>query len=168
MDGRQFRFASFRLDVCQARLWRDTEEVALPPKVFDLLCYLVRHAGELVNKDQLLDEVWQRRFVSESSLGAVGREGRYHASLVQGERYLLICGRYIEPNPLRANLTQAPADYRWSRYLCHALCQSDPLIEPHEDYLRLERETAERLEAALAVRIAKRKPGPRKREGSLG
>jgi hypothetical protein len=69
----QFRFGSFRLDPGRARLWRDTEEVALPPKVFDLLCYLVRHAGELVTKDQLLDAVWQRRFVSESSLKGCGK-----------------------------------------------------------------------------------------------
>ncbi len=57
----QFQFAPFRLDPSRVSLWRDAEEVALPPKVFDLLCYLVRHAGEVVTKDQLLDEVWQRR-----------------------------------------------------------------------------------------------------------
>ncbi|MCA1854190.1 MAG: transposase [Beggiatoa sp.] len=33
-------------------------------------------------------------------------EGRYHASLVQGDRYLLTCYRYIELNPVRANITQ--------------------------------------------------------------
>ena len=64
----QYRFAPFRLDPSRVSLWRDAEEVALAPKVFDLLCHLVRHAGEVVTKDQLLDAVWQRRFVSESSL----------------------------------------------------------------------------------------------------
>ena len=72
----QFRFAPFRLDPSRVILWRDAEEVALPPKVFDLLCYLVRHAGEVVTKDQLLDEVWQRRFVSESSLKSCMNELR--------------------------------------------------------------------------------------------
>jgi putative transposase len=71
-------------------------------------------------------------------------EGRYHASLVQGDRYLLTCDRYIELNPVRANITQGPADYRWSGYHCTALGQPDPLIEPHEDYLRLGTEPAER------------------------
>ena len=41
----QFQFAPFRLDPSQISLWRDAEEVALSPKVFDLLCYLARHAG---------------------------------------------------------------------------------------------------------------------------
>ena len=66
-------------------------------------------------------------------------EGRYHASLVQGDRYLLTCYRYIELNPVRADITDYPADYRWSSYPCNALGKRDPLIEPHEDYLRLGR-----------------------------
>ncbi len=89
MDGRQFRFAPFRLDVCRARLWRDAEEVALPPKVFDLLCYLVRHAGELVIKDQLLDAVWQRRFVSESTLkGCLNELRKALSDDVKAPRYI--------------------------------------------------------------------------------
>jgi putative transposase len=71
-------------------------------------------------------------------------KGWYHASLVQGDRYLLTCYRYIELNPIRANIMDSPADYRWSSYPCNALGQRDPLIDPHEDYLRLGREPAER------------------------
>ena len=71
-------------------------------------------------------------------------EGRYHASLVQGDHYLLTCYRYIELNPVRTNIMEGPAEYRWSSYPCNALGQPDSLIEPHEDYLRLGREPAER------------------------
>ena len=42
-------------------------------------------------------------------------EGRYKSSLVQSERYLLECYRYIELNPVRAGMVDDPADYRWSR-----------------------------------------------------
>jgi putative transposase len=70
--------------------------------------------------------------------------GRYHASLVQGDRYLLTCYRYIELNPVRANITEGPGDYRWSTYACNTLGQRNELIEPHEDYLSLGREPAER------------------------
>jgi DNA-binding winged helix-turn-helix (wHTH) protein len=90
----QFRFAPFRLDPSRASLWRDAEEVALPPKVFDLLCYLVRHAGEVVTKDQLLDEVWQRRFVSESSLKSCMNELRKAlADDVKAPRYIATVAR---------------------------------------------------------------------------
>ncbi|MGH2437103.1 MAG: AAA family ATPase, partial [bacterium] len=42
--------------------------MALPPRAFSVLCHLVEHAGALVTKDELLDAVWQHRFVSESVL----------------------------------------------------------------------------------------------------
>ncbi len=43
-------------------------------------------------------------------------EGRFRASLVQSERYLLTCMRYIELNPLRAHLVEDPGHYRWSSF----------------------------------------------------
>lgn len=43
-------------------------------------------------------------------------EGRYKASLVDGESYLLSCMRYIEMNPVRAGMVSNPAGYRWSSH----------------------------------------------------
>ena len=44
-------------------------------------------------------------------------EGRYKASLIDSEQYLLTCMRYIELNPVRAtNMADHPSDYRWSSY----------------------------------------------------
>lgn len=40
-------------------------------------------------------------------------DGRFKSSLVQSERYLLTCYRYIELNPVRAAMVADPADYRW-------------------------------------------------------
>ena len=36
-------------------------------------------------------------------------EGRYRSCLVQCERYLMVCQRYIELNPVRASLVSDPA-----------------------------------------------------------
>ncbi|MDB5936693.1 MAG: transposase, partial [Massilia sp.] len=47
-------------------------------------------------------------------------EGRYHSCLVQSERYLMVCQRYIELNPVRAMLADNPARYQWSSFLCNA------------------------------------------------
>ena len=41
-------------------------------------------------------------------------EGRYKASLVDCERYVLACYRSIELKPVRAGMVSNPADYRWS------------------------------------------------------
>ncbi len=47
-------------------------------------------------------------------------EGRFKASLVDTETYFLRCCRYIECNPLRAQMIVHPGDYRWSSYRFHA------------------------------------------------
>jgi putative transposase len=64
-------------------------------------------------------------------------EGRFRSSLVQDERYLMICHRYIELNPVRARMVDAPSDYPWSSYRANALGQQDSLLTPHLLYTRL-------------------------------
>lgn len=64
-------------------------------------------------------------------------EGRFRSCLVQSEQYLLQCYRYIEMNPVRANMVAAPSQYRWSSYPCNALGLESDLCSPHREYLRL-------------------------------
>ena len=64
-------------------------------------------------------------------------EGRFKASLIQTDRYLLVCHRYIELNPVRAEMVEAPGDYRWSSYRHNALAEDDATLTPHAEYLRL-------------------------------
>lgn len=65
-------------------------------------------------------------------------EGRYKASLVEAEAYLLTCYRYIESNPVRAGMVRDPGDYRWSSYRCNAWGQTDAAITPHALYTALD------------------------------
>jgi len=58
-------------------------------------------------------------------------EGRFKASLVHDEEYLLTCMRYIELNPVRANMVNTPGQYRWSSYRANAQGKDDTLITPH-------------------------------------
>ena len=78
-------------------------------------------------------------------------EGRYKASLIHDEDYLLTCMRYIELNPVRANLVKNPAQYRWSSYRCNAQGIENKLIRPHSLYQRLGRTKADRCEAYKAL-----------------
>jgi putative transposase len=64
-------------------------------------------------------------------------EGRYKATLIDTEAYLLICMRYIELNPLRAGMVTHPSEYPWSSYRCNALGQTNDLITPYLEYQRL-------------------------------
>ncbi|WP_171161516.1 transposase [Usitatibacter palustris] len=61
-------------------------------------------------------------------------QGRYKANLVESERYLLTCQRYIELNPVRAGMVRHPGEHRWSSHLHNACGVADDLVTPHPLY----------------------------------
>lgn len=74
-------------------------------------------------------------------------EGRYKSCLVDTERYLLTCYRYVELNPVRAAMAPTPDAYRWSSYHANASGATDPIVTPHKEYLRLGIDPASRRQA---------------------
>jgi putative transposase len=71
-------------------------------------------------------------------------EGRYKSSLVDCERYFLIVSRYIEMNPVRANMVSHPSEYPWSSFRKNALGIPIKLISPHVCYQKLGENEEER------------------------
>lgn len=67
-DPMEYRFAGFTLDLGQGRLWGASGDIQLRPKTFALLGYMVRHAGRVLSKEELLDAVWPDVIVTEDSL----------------------------------------------------------------------------------------------------
>lgn len=78
-------------------------------------------------------------------------EGRYKSSAVQAEEYLLACQRYIELNPVRADMVADPGQFRWTSYRRHAFGQADPIVTPHPLYLTLGRSQEARQSAYRAL-----------------
>ena len=72
----QWRVGPFRLDRDHACLWQGDERVVLRPKTFDLLVYLVEHAGALVSKDDLLAALWPELVVAVSDNLKVSSNGK--------------------------------------------------------------------------------------------
>lgn len=74
-------------------------------------------------------------------------EGRYRATVVDSEQYLLTLMRYIEMNPVRAGMVGEPDEYVWSSHRYNARGETglnaDWLVA-HEEYLRLGLNTIER------------------------
>lgn len=64
-------------------------------------------------------------------------EGRYRATLVDTERYLFACMRYIELNPVRAGMVKLPGEYQWSSFRCNAHGSLDTLVTHHPQYFSL-------------------------------
>ena len=71
-------------------------------------------------------------------------EGRYKATIIDSSAYLLICMRYIELNPVRANMVKMPDEYPYSSYVANALGQTDNLVSPHGLYKALGKDSRNR------------------------
>ncbi len=87
---------------------------------------------------------FNRRYGRSGSLW----EGRYKASLIDSEAYLLKCYRYIELNPVRASLVEHPEQYSWSSYGVNANGLSSlrgNMLTPHQVYLDLSNDVNKRL-----------------------
>ena len=102
MVSPQWRFDDFHLDPDNACLWRGAQPIALTPKAFDVLHYLVTHPDRLITKDTLLKAVWAETAVSDvvvriaigelrRALGDTARACRYIAT-VQRRGY-----RFVAP-----------------------------------------------------------------------
>jgi DNA-binding winged helix-turn-helix (wHTH) protein/tetratricopeptide (TPR) repeat protein len=57
-------FQGFCLDTANQCLWRGPERVAIPPKPYDMLRYLVENPGRLVTQDELLEKLWPETYVN--------------------------------------------------------------------------------------------------------
>lgn len=79
----RFAFAGFTLDLAAGRLLLGTKDVKIRPKSFALLAFMLRNAGRIISKDELLSALWPDVTVTEDSLTqcihdirrALGREG---------------------------------------------------------------------------------------------
>lgn len=82
-----YRFGCCELDTTRHVLRRDGREQAVEPQVFDLLHLMLRHPGDLVSRDALIETVWGGRIVSEATIDArinaarraIGDDGRAQA-----------------------------------------------------------------------------------------
>jgi DNA-binding winged helix-turn-helix (wHTH) protein len=66
----RYEFLNFTLNTNTHELSCDGLTQTVEPQVFDLLHLLLTHAGNLVTKEQLVDEIWGGRIVSDSAISA--------------------------------------------------------------------------------------------------
>ena len=63
-----YAFVDYELDAARCALRRAGETVAVEPKVFKVLAYLLAHRDRVVTKNELLECFWPGTFMSESAL----------------------------------------------------------------------------------------------------
>ncbi len=57
-----FSVQDVKVDPAARRVWRDGEEIRLSKKEYELLFALIRRAGEIVTREELMLEVWHTSF----------------------------------------------------------------------------------------------------------
>ncbi len=67
-ENHLYEFGPFCLDISERQLFRDGAPVSLTPKAFETLVMLVTKRGHVVEKDELLKEVWKDTFVEEANI----------------------------------------------------------------------------------------------------
>src|SRR5262247_1990107 len=110
-DNHLYEFKPFALDAANRTLFKDNEIVHLTPKAVETLLVLVQHRVQVVEKEQLLKEVWPDSFVEEGSLsrnihelrkalGDDSSEPRYIATVPKrGYRFIAAVTVLIRENP---------------------------------------------------------------------
>ncbi|HJR06105.1 MAG TPA: winged helix-turn-helix domain-containing protein [Pyrinomonadaceae bacterium] len=63
-----FLFDDFRVDAGTFKLWKGNTTVAVEPKAFRVLLFLIHNRGRLIEKEELLDSVWKETSVTENAL----------------------------------------------------------------------------------------------------
>lgn len=64
----RYQFDRFDIDTSQYQVFCDGAPVACEPKVFDVIAYLIEHRQRLISRDELFEQVWLGRAVSDTSL----------------------------------------------------------------------------------------------------
>jgi pimeloyl-ACP methyl ester carboxylesterase/DNA-binding winged helix-turn-helix (wHTH) protein len=116
-----FAFEGFELDLATYELRRAGVAVPVEPQAFDVLVHLVRHRDRVVAKEELMDEIWGGRFVTETAvtsrikqvrrvLGDDGQSQRLIRTLHgRGYRFVadVVEGRQTSPAPPSRSHTAA-------------------------------------------------------------
>ncbi len=90
-----YQFDNFQVDLQSFKVWKDGNHVPLEPKAFEVLVFFINNQGRLVEKNELLDAVWNESFVTPNALT------RVIAQLRKGLGDDAKEARYIETVPTR-------------------------------------------------------------------
>jgi TolB-like protein/Flp pilus assembly protein TadD len=131
--GETYEFGPFRLEIATGRLLRGSEVIPLAPKTFDVLVLLVRNAGRLVDKREIMQALWPDTVVEEANLtqqifllrkilGEQPGRGPYVETVPRrGYRFVAPVRRPGEPPP-------APRARRWAALTASAVAVIAALV----------------------------------------
>src|ERR1700722_17417658 len=72
----RYRFDDFELDSERYELRQDGAVRHVEPLVFDLVLFFVRQSGRVVGRDEIIDQVWQGRAISDATISSCIKAAR--------------------------------------------------------------------------------------------
>lgn len=115
-----YQFADIRLDTDAFSLHKNGDLQAVEPQVFDLIVYLLEHREHLVSRQQLFDDLWPRRVVSDATLSnhiraaraVLGDDGERQAIIktVRGRGYQFVAELLSEERDYVESRPDTPID----------------------------------------------------------
>ncbi len=125
------------LDTDRRELRRDGVTGDIEPQVFDLLAYLIRHRERVVSRDELIEQIWGGRVVSESALGtringvrsAIGDSGSEQRLIrTLPRKGIRFVGEVREASKSQEQVPAAPADEAGEGVEEHPLIEALPAV----------------------------------------
>jgi len=156
IDGADYEYLCERLMAFAQRervalhsyvLMSDSFQLLLTPETENGLSRLMQGLG------RAYVQYFNRRYLRTGTLW----EGRYKATLLQPEPYLIDCMAYLDLSPVLAGQVGRAADYRWSSHLHYAGLSHDKRLVPHPQYWQLGNTPFAR-EAAYTQQVAQGLP----------
>jgi len=94
-------------------------------------------SGRVSNAMRAVGQCYVQTFNQRHGRSGTLWQGRFKSCLVDSDRYVLEVYRYIELNPVRAAMVEAPELHRWSSVHANFGMADDPLVTPHPAYTAL-------------------------------
>jgi putative transposase len=136
LEESDYWFLWEKLTVAAKKFRCDVHAYTLMPNHFHLLLTPWQDDG-IGKLMQYIGRYYVQYFNSRYGRTGTLWEGRYRATLLDPDAYLLLCSRYVELNPVRAGFAKKPQSYDWSSYGFNANGCEDALIKPHSEYQKL-------------------------------
>jgi WD40 repeat protein/DNA-binding winged helix-turn-helix (wHTH) protein len=142
-----YEFAGFRLDVAKRILIRQGQPLALAPKVFDTLLFLVQNSGRILEKDELMKAIWPESFVEEGNLSQnifvlrkILGDDRNGNSLIQtiprrGYKFVATVKQIDAVVPENGDLGSSQSSLIADYWNCHSPFRSLQVFEPEDAWL---------------------------------
>ncbi|HEV8158562.1 MAG TPA: winged helix-turn-helix domain-containing protein, partial [Pyrinomonadaceae bacterium] len=117
-----FEFDDVRVEPSKFKIWKAGAELALEPKTFQVLLFLMENRGRLIEKNELLDAVWQDTFVTENAmtreiaklrkvLGDGAKDAKYIQTVhTRGYRFIAEVKEVDAAQASEAELSAAPTE----------------------------------------------------------